>query len=199
MVAGGELGVIPSTSTRQATAVAVRPRTSSKTSGLRFCGMIESPWSSPGSVTKPSSLMEKRTRSAASLPRSCSRRAISKRTLRLGLTPGELDRRHRLVDLGEAQACAAWPRGRRAAAARRSPRPSRGGSCQAAPRGGEPFGVVPQLGGESAGPEGNGARHGRLQVGVAGERRLGLAGRERIQGGGDIQRPGAQGLDLVLR
>ena len=34
---------MPSASTRQACAVALRPRSSSNTSGLRFCGMIEEP------------------------------------------------------------------------------------------------------------------------------------------------------------
>ena len=73
--------MIPSTSTRQAIPVAVRPRTSSKTSGLRFCGMIEEPVVISGlSVTKPSSFIEKRTRSAASRPRSWSSSATSNST-----------------------------------------------------------------------------------------------------------------------
>jgi hypothetical protein len=47
---------MPSTSSRQACALALRPRISSKTSGLRFCGMIEEPVvNASGSSTKENS------------------------------------------------------------------------------------------------------------------------------------------------
>ena len=47
---------MPSTSVRQACATALRPRTSSNTSGLRFCGMIDEPVvNDAGSVTNANS------------------------------------------------------------------------------------------------------------------------------------------------
>jgi hypothetical protein len=56
LVAGRQLGADASASVRQACALAERPRMSSKTSGLRFCGMIEEPVvKASGSSTKPNS------------------------------------------------------------------------------------------------------------------------------------------------
>jgi len=72
LVADGSLAVMPSTSTRQACAVAVRPRTSSKTSGLRFCGMIDEPVVNvSGSSTKPNSRVVEEQQVGGEAPRSC--------------------------------------------------------------------------------------------------------------------------------
>ena len=124
--------------------------------------------------------MEKKTRSEASRPRSWSRRTISKNTWASPL-PGELDRRHRLLHLGEAQAGAGSPRGRAAAGHAVAGGGAQEGLVQVAADSGEPACVVPQFGGKSADPEWDRARHGRLHVGVAGKRRRRFALRQYVE------------------
>jgi hypothetical protein len=119
--------------------------------------------------------------------------------VRLGLPAGELDRCHRLVDLGETEAS---PRGL-AVDRQQGHAVARGRSKRVLPQaalgGGEAVGVVVQLRGEAAGPERNGARHRRLLVGIPRKQRRGFSLPKGVECRGHGESSLAQRLDFVAQ
>ena len=161
---------MPSTSFSAACATALRPRTSSNTSGLRFCGMIDEPVvKASGRLTIAEFLRIEQQQVGGEPAEVLRQQGDFEQQLRLGFAARQLHRGHRLLGDGKTQPPA---RGfavdveiRRA----ESGRGSQGVLADAPLRGCRALGIVAHFRGKSESPQRDAARHGLLHVGVAGK------------------------------